>query len=120
MDTYYGKKLGIEPNSGSSTNILLEQGGKSLDELIAGMKKGILVNSFLGGNSNPTTGDFSFGIVGQYVEDGKIVKPVNEMNITGNLNEIWKRLAEVGNDPYIYSSWQIPSLYFTDVQFSGI
>ncbi|UCE65684.1 MAG: hypothetical protein JSU85_12600 [Candidatus Zixiibacteriota bacterium] len=67
-----------------------------------------------------TTGDFSIGIVGLYVENGKIVKPVNEMNISGNMNEFWKRLAEVGNDPYVYSSWRFPSLYFTEVQFSGI
>jgi PmbA protein len=98
----------------------MESGAKSLDELIKGMNRGILVSSFIGGNSNSTTGDFSFGIIGYYVENGKIVRPVNEMNISGNMGEFWNRLAEVGNDPYIYSSWRLPSLYFTDVQFSGI
>ena len=45
---------------------------------------------------------------------------LNEMNISGDMNEFWNRLAEVGNDPYAYSSWRLPSLYFADVQFSGI
>ncbi|UCC78583.1 MAG: TldD/PmbA family protein [Candidatus Zixiibacteriota bacterium] len=120
IDNYYGNKLGMAPNSGSTSNLTLEYGTKSLDDLIKEMKKGILVKNFIGGNSNSTTGDFSIGIVGLYVEDGRIVRPVNEMNISGNMNEFWNRLAEVGNDPYIYSSWRFPSLYFTDVQFSGI
>lgn len=119
IDTYYGNKLGMEPNSGSSTNIQLENGSKSLDDLVKGMTRGILVNSFLGGNSNSTTGDFSFGVVGQFVENGKVIKPINEMNVSGNMNDLWNKIVEVGNDPYLYSSWQIPSLYFADVQFSG-
>jgi PmbA protein len=120
VDSYYGKKLGIEPNSGSTGNVVLEYGDQSLDELIAGMEKGIMVTSFIGGNSNSTTGDFSFGIVGKYVENGKIVKPINEMNISGNLIDLLNQLKYVGNDPNLYSSFRLSSLYFTDVQFSGI
>lgn len=120
VDTYYGKKLGIEPNSGSTGNVILENGDKPLDKLIAGMEKGILVNGFIGGNSNSTTGDFSYGIVGKYVENGKIVKPVNEMNISGSLVDLLNQLEDIGNDPYMYSSFRLPSLYFKDVQFSGI
>jgi len=120
IDTYYGSKLGMEPNSGSTTNITLENGSKSLDDLINDVSRGILVSSFIGGNSNSTTGDFSFGIIGHYIENGEIVRPVNEMNISGNMVDFWNGLAEVGNDPYLYSSWRLPSLHFTDVQFSGI
>jgi PmbA protein len=42
------------------------------------------------------------------------------MNILGNLSDIWSQLAEVGNDPYLASSWRRPSLHFKDIQFSGI
>ncbi len=126
IDTYYGKKLGMEPTSGSATNVVLDYGKRSLDDMIKDMKKGILVTGFLGGNSNSTTGDFSFGITGMYIENGKIVKPVSEMNISGNLADLLNQLTEVGGDPYIYSSWlpsmyfRLPSMYFKDVQFSGI
>jgi PmbA protein len=120
VDCYYGNKLGWEPTISSSTNMVIEPGNKSMDELVKSVKKGILVTSFIGGNSNSTTGDFSTGIIGLYIEDGKIVKPVNEMNVSGNLTEFWNQLAEFGNDPYLSSSWRRPSMYFKDIQFSGI
>ncbi|RKX17498.1 MAG: TldD/PmbA family protein [Candidatus Zixiibacteriota bacterium] len=117
---YYGNKLNWEPTTGGSTNLVFEYGSKSLDELLTQMKKGILVTGFIGGNSNSTTGDFSFGIIGKYVEDGKIIKPIYEMNISGNIIELWNKLIEVGNDPYTFSSWRRPSMYFKDVDFSGV
>ncbi len=120
IDTYYANKMGVEPTGGSRTNVVIEPGDKSLDDLIAQCRKGIFVTSFVGGNSNSTTGDFSTGIIGMYVENGKIIKPVNEMNITGNHNDIWNQLADVGNDMYTISSWRRPSLYFTDIEFSGL
>jgi PmbA protein len=120
IDNYYGRKLGLEPTGGSASNILLAEGQRSLDEMVAGMKRGILVTGFLGGNSNDTTGDFSFGIVGMLVEDGQAVQPVNEMNISGNLGELLGQLVEVGGDPFPYSSWRLPSLLFEGVQFSGL
>jgi PmbA protein len=120
IDNYYGKKLGWEPNGGSTSNIVLEYGDKSFDELLKTIDKGIIINGFIGGNSNSTTGDFSFGVVGLYVENGQVIKPINEMNISGNAKEVWNQLVELGNDPYTYSSWRIPSLLFDGIQFSGI
>jgi len=120
LDSYYSKKLGLEPNSGSTSNIIFEYGPQHPEEMIKNVENGILVNSFIGGNSNSTTGDFSFGIVGQLIKDGQIVKPVNEMNISGNSKEFWNKLVQMGNDPYIYSSTRVPSLLFDDIHFSGI
>ena len=120
IDDYYGKKLGMEPTSGSPSNLLFEYGQRSLEEMQKDIKKGILVTGFIGGNSNSTTGDFSFGIVGQLIENGKIVQAVNEMNISGNAKDLWNKLVEMGNDPYPYSSWQRPSMMFEEIHFSGI
>ncbi len=120
IDDYYGKKLGMEPNSGSLSNVVFEYGASSRTDMIKNIQKGILVTGFIGGNSNSTTGDFSLGIIGQLVENGEIVMPVNEMNISGNGKEFWHKLTLMGNDPYLYSAVRIPSLLFEDVQFSGI
>ncbi len=120
VDNYYGKKLGWEPTTASPANIVLEYGSKSFDQLLKEVQKGILVTGFLGGNSNSTTGDFSFGLIGMLVENGEIVKPVNEMNISGNGKEVWNQLVELGNDPYLYSSSRVPSMLFEGIQFSGI
>ncbi len=120
IDCYYGRKLEMEPNGGSTSNLILEYGDQSLEEMIKSVTKGILVTSFIGGNSNGTTGDFSWGLQGMLIENGKIIKPVNEMNISGNLIELWKNCVAMGNDPYIYSSLRRPSLHFKEVQFSGL
>jgi len=119
IDSYYGKKLGMEPNGGSSSNLLFNIGNHSPEEIIVQANQGILITGFNGGNSNSTTGDFSFGISGFLFEDGQIVKPVNEMNISGNAKSFWRNLIMLGNDPYLYSKWQTPSLLFESIVFSG-
>jgi PmbA protein len=81
---------------------------------------GILVTGFIGGNSNSTTGDMSIGIVGELFEKGESVQAVAEMNVADNHLKLWRRLAEVANDPYPYSATRTPSLVFTDVVVSGL
>jgi PmbA protein len=120
IDNYYGRKLGMTPNGGSTSNILMEYGNRNQDQIIGAQNKAILVTSFNGGNANSTTGDFSFGISGQLIQNGKIVKAVNEMNISGNFKNLWNQLIETGNDPYPYSSAQTPTLVFSGVDFSGL
>jgi PmbA protein len=120
IDNYYGRKLGMEVNSGSPSNVIFELGTRSMDDMVKDVKKGILINGFIGGNSNSTTGDFSLGIVGLYIENGSVVHAINEMNISGNNKEFWNQLAEVGNDPNKYSSFQSPSMMFEGVNFSGL
>ena len=120
IDNYYASKMGVDPTGAQTSNLIFELGDKSFDEMIAGVEKGIAVTSFIGGNSNSTTGDFSYGIMGLYIENGKIVKPINEMNVSGNFMNLMANLIDVGNDPWIYSSWRRPSLHFKEVNFSGL
>ncbi len=120
IDHYYGQKLGMTPNSGSTSNLLMDCGDQSPEEMIKTIPKGLLITGFIGGNSNSTTGDFSFGIVGLFIENGQVMRPVNEMNVSGNAVDFWNRLTAVGNDPYPYSSLRMPTLMFEDVHFSGI
>lgn len=119
VDDYYGRKLKMEPNGGYPANMIVAKGSRDQSAIISDLPKAILVTGFIGGNSNGTTGDFSFGIVGHLIENGRIVKPVNEMNITGNGRDFWNTLIEVGNDPFAYSSAQVPTLVFDGVSFSG-
>jgi len=87
--------------------------------LLSGTGDGVYVTSWLGGNADGTTGDFSLGLRGHMIENGEIGRPVGEMNVTGNLKDLFARLEAVGNDPYPYSTTLTPSLVFTDVDFSG-
>ena len=120
IDTYYGKKLEMKPTTGSTSNIVFELGAHSLKEMMAKMDRGILVTNFIGGNSNSTTGDFSYGLQGLLIEKGAVISPVSELNISGNMKEFLNQLVAVGNDPYPYSSQQYPSLMFDDVNIAGI
>jgi PmbA protein len=119
IDTYYGKKLKMAPTTSRASNLVVKLGTKGQAELLADMKDGIFVTGFLGGNSNGTTGDFSFGVQGFRVREGKTAEPIAEMNISGNHLEFWKKLAAIGNDPYPYSTIRVPTLVFDGVQFAG-
>ena len=120
LDTYYASKLEMEPTTGGQSNLVFSTGDKDLEGLLKVMGRGILVTGFSGGNSNSATGDFSIGIRGQWIEDGKIVRPVAEMNLAGNHLKFWKKLVELGGDPNPYSSWRTPSLRFDKIQLSGV
>ena len=120
IDTYNARKMDVEPTISSPSRLVLTPGTKDLDGLVADVQRGILVTGFNGGNSNSSTGDFSYGIEGFLIEDGKLTQPVNEMNVTGNMLTLWQSLVAVGNDPQPIRSWQIPSLVFEGVSFSGL
>ncbi len=120
VDWYYSRKLGWEPTTGSSTNLIIPAGKRSVAEIMKDLDRGILVTSFIGGNSNATTGDASIGIVGQLFEKGVPVQAVSEMNVADNHLNLWPKLIEVANDPYPYSQAKFPSLVFKDVVVSGI
>ena len=120
IDTYNARKLGMEPTVASPSQLVLAPGVKGQDELLADVGRGILVTGFNGGNCNSATGDFSYGIEGFYIEDGKPTFPVSEMNITGNMLGLWASLAAVGSDPVRSSAWHVPSLVFEGVDCSGL
>ncbi len=89
------------------------------EELMRLVGDGIFVTGFNGGNSNSATGDFSFGVEGFMFRDGKIVHPVREMLITGNLLTLWNNLLAAGNDARFCKSKLIPTLAFGNVDFSA-
>ncbi len=120
IDTYNSKKMETEPTISGPSTMTMEYGNKNREQMMETIKKGIWVTGFNGGNSNSSSGDFSFGIEGFLVENGKAIKPINEMNITGNLLTLWSNVETIGNDPRLTSSWRIPSILFNDVNFSGL
>lgn len=120
IDTYNGKKLGVSPTVNSPSRLVLTPGDKDLNGLIADVESGILVTGLNGGNSNSNTGDFSYGVEGFLIENGKLTQPINEMNVTGNFLTLWNSLAAIGNDARQDRSWLIPSLVFEGVDFSGL
>ena len=126
INTYMSAKMNMEPTVESiSRPVLLpwncpeDNGITDADALMKICGKGILVTGFNGGNCNGVTGDFSYGIEGFAFENGEILHPVREMLITGNILGLWNNLVAAGNDSRECRKWQIPSLAFENVDFSG-
>ncbi len=119
LNTYYARKLGMTPTSGGRSNWVVEAGPRPWQAVAADWPQAILVTGFLGGNANPTTGDFSFGIRGRLVENGVPTKALSEMNMAGNLGQILHDLVALGDDVWTYGSTQSPALIFGGVRFSG-
>jgi PmbA protein len=120
IDTYNANKLGTAPTISSPSILTMSLGDKDVDGLVASVENGILVTGFNGGNCNSSTGDFSYGVEGFLIEKGTLTQPISEMNITGNMLNLWSHLAEVGKDTRNHSSRKIPSLLFDEVDFSGL
>ena len=121
LNTYIANKMGIEPTVEDVTRVkVLPVGGcKTREDVLRKAGDGILVTGFNGGNSNSATGNFSYGIEGFLVRDGKIVHPVREMLITGNFLTLWGNLLAAADDARPCLSKLIPTLAFTDVDFSA-
>jgi PmbA protein len=119
LDTYYANKLGARPTTGAPSNQVVTPGPHDFAALLAEADGGVLVTGWLGGNMDPTTGDFSLGIAGHLVEGGAVGAPIGEMNVSGNILELFDNLVALGDDPWLSSSIRAPSMLFHGVQFSG-
>ena len=62
------------------------------------MGTGLLVTSMIGATINPTTGDYSRGAAGFWVEKGHIVHPVDGLTIAGHLPAMYQAIEAVGAD----------------------
>ncbi len=121
LNTYISRKMEMEPTVEDATRVkVLPFGGcRTQEEVLAKMGDGILVTGFNGGNSNPATGNFSYGIEGFLIKDGKRVHPVREMLITGNFITLWNNLVAVADDARPCLSKLVPTLAFKEVDFSA-
>ena len=106
------------PPSPATSNIDLTQGTASRAELIAQMGTGLLITSMIGSTINPTTGDYSRGASGFWVEEGEIRHPVNECTIAGNLRDMLLRIIPA-NDARMHLSTRVPSILIDGMTLAG-
>ena len=121
LNSYIAAKMNTAPTIEDATRIKVLPVGecKTRDELMAKLGEGILVTGFNGGNSNPATGNFSYGIEGFFFREGRPVHPVREMLVTGNFLELWGNLTATADDARPCLSKRIPSLAFGQVDVSA-
>ena len=129
LDLATARKLGMDatgnaargtggPPAPSTTNLALTQGSPSREDLLREMGTGLLITSLIGSSINATTGDYSRGASGFWVENGEIAGPVNECTVAGNLRPMLASLI-AGNDAQMHKSHQIPSLLVEGLTIAG-
>jgi PmbA protein len=110
--------LGSPPGVRTS-NVHLAAGERSRDDLIADAGTGLLVTEMFGPSLNENTGDWSVGVAGFAIVDGKIAAPVSEMTVAGNLIEIFARL-EPGSDLEFDHATNSPSILVDALSVGGL
>ncbi len=129
LDLATARKLGLEstanaargassPPSPSVSNIALTEGDQSLEDLMRDMGTGLYVTSLIGSSINATTGDYSRGASGFWIENGEIAFPVNECTIAGNLHEMLRTIRPA-NDARPWTSRVVPSLLVEGLTVAG-
>lgn len=113
----YASPVGVSP-----TNLYIQKGEKSFEELLKDVGEGLLITEFAGLHSgaNSITGDFSLAAKGFYIKDGKKDYPVEQITVAGNFFDLLKNIEVVGSDlKFPMSSIGSPSVKITELSIAG-
>jgi PmbA protein len=130
LDSYSARKLGLRstgnaargagsPPSAAPTNLWLDPGTQTLDEIIANTDRGVLVTELIGMGFNPITGDYSRGAAGLWIEGGEIVRPVEGITIASNFSDMLADIDAVGSDLHWFGRIASPSVRISKMMLAG-
>ncbi|QFQ32827.1 metalloprotease PmbA [Buchnera aphidicola (Aphis fabae)] len=121
LNSYNARKLGLisTGNSGGIYNWLISHKNISFQNLLENMNIGLLVTELMGQGVDIVSGNYSQGVMGFWVENGKIQYPVNEITISGNLRNMWCNILSISNDIDIRNNIQCGSILISEMQISG-
>ncbi len=109
-----GSAPGVAP-----TNFILQAGSTPAADIVRGVTRGLYVTELIGMGVNSVTGDYSRGAVGQWIENGELVYPVEEITIAGNLLEMYNRIEAIGSDLELRHSVAAPTLLIGRMTIAG-
>lgn len=129
LDLRSARKLGLTTNahaarglasqpSPSTSNTWIAPSSTSLDDMIADVKDGFYVTELIGSSVSMTTGDYSRGASGFWIENGQIAYPVSELTIAGNLKDIFLSMLPA-NDLRQRFGRDTPSLYIPSLTIAA-
>jgi PmbA protein len=105
--------------SPSATNLWLEPGKLSPEEMIRRTARGLLVTELIGMGFNPVTGDYSRGAAGLWIEDGRVVHAVEEITIAGQLGAMLAAIDLVGSDLLWAGAIAAPTVRIASMTVAG-
>ncbi len=130
LDLRSARQLNLEPTgngarglasqpSPSTSNMHMEPGDQSPEDMIKSLSKGLLITEFIGASINSATGDYSRGASGFWIENGEIKFPVSEITVAGNLKDMFLNLTPA-NDLIFKSSTNAPSCLAEGMTIAGL
>jgi PmbA protein len=130
LDTYSGKKLGLESTGNASrsvgeppgvapANFYLTPGQSTPEAIVGSVKAGLYVTEMIGFGVNMVTGDYSRGAAGLWIENGELAYPVEEITIAGNLKEMFQDIEMVGNDLEMRGRIASPTIKIAQMTVAG-
>jgi PmbA protein len=129
-DSYSARKIGARPTGTArrgvgggptvgASNLYLEPGQSPPEAIVGEVERGLYVTDLIGFGVDLVSGDFSQGAVGHWIEKGRLVHPVHEVTIAGNLREMLPDVDAVGSDLTFHSSTAAPTLRVRKMTVSG-
>jgi PmbA protein len=129
LDSTSGRQLGLKstgnaargtggPPSPATTNLYMQAGTLTPDELIADIKSGLYLTELIGMGVNGVTGDYSRGAAGFWIENGQIAYPVNEITVAGNLSDMFMNLTPASDLVFRYGT-NAPTIRIEGMTIAG-
>ncbi|MFN0095969.1 MAG: TldD/PmbA family protein [Dehalococcoidia bacterium] len=106
------------PSPGAS-NLIWEAEGRPVAEILKELDRGLYITALMGNGFNPTTGDYSRGAAGFWVEGGEIAFPVTEVNISAHFGAMLAGVDAVGDDLSWFGGIAVPTVRVAEMTVSG-
>lgn len=119
LSRYGASKTGLQRSGNSGGSYIFGNGEIPLEELIAGVERGVLLGRFSGGEPSPA-GDLSGVAKNSFlIENGKVTKPLSEVMIAGNLGDMLRDTLAVSQERENSGYWLLPWIRVSNVNISG-
>ena len=121
LSTYAGNKLKMKStgHAGGISNLVLEPGKYTEDELVCSVDDGLYLTSMSGQGVNVTTGDYSRGAQGIWIRDGKLAEPVSEFTIASTFQQMLQNLDLIGCEVDTRNPILTPPFRISKMSISG-
>jgi PmbA protein len=130
LNCYTARKLGLKTtgnaarglagNPGiSSGNFFLQPGTRTAQQMLRDVPDGLYLTEFLGFGVNLVTGDFSRGASGQWIVNGELAYPVEEITVAGNLKDMLCNISEIGSDLEFRGAVASPTIRIDGLTVAG-
>lgn len=129
LNSASARQLGLESNGrasrgtssppgSSTTNLYMEAGDCSVQDLIKDIKSGLFITSLIGFGVNGVTGDYSRGASGFWIENGEISFPVSGLTVASNLSDMFMNLTPADDLEFKFGT-NAPTLRIEGMMVAG-